>query len=188
MLCHYSDIIIWNTQLFNVYSRYGGIFRILSHHVFGLVNFIGGKIDEICRSINLIKMFNLFVSVPMYVIGIIETQFYAYLQLIRYRLCLINELLAKMSTDNKSNVIHRIPMLSKVIQIKSNSFEYFANKASRINVFKSPSVNCSRFGIFQQTFGWCVSFTRFMVIVHSNISNLIHFSVDAMSLLRGILW
>lgn len=119
----------------------------------------------------------------MYVIGLIETQFFAYMQLIRYRLGLINKILAKMSSDNKTNSIHRIPILAKMIQLKPNSFEYLASKARCNNMFKSPSVICSRFAIFRKiedvVHSLDISYNRCEYYAIKS-SNLIPFSVDSM--------
>lgn len=87
----------------------------------------------------------------MYVIGIIETQFFAYLQLIRHRLYLLNKLLihlGKIGNPNKTNINNNFPTpVDEVTQIKSNSFEYFLSKNNSLamnEMFKSPSVICTR--------------------------------------------
>lgn len=90
-----------------------------------------------------------FISVPMYVIGIIETQFFAYLQLIRYRLSLLNKILiqfGKIGNSDKKHS-HYPTTVDEVTQIKSNSFEYFVNNNNPFasnEMFKAPSVHCIR--------------------------------------------
>lgn len=93
----------------------------------------------------------------MYVIGIIETQFFAYLQLIRRRLSLLNIRLSllnkrliqfgKIVNENKNHT--NFPgTVDEVTQINSNSFEYFVSRNNPIGMnemFKTPSVNCTRY-------------------------------------------
>lgn len=86
----------------------------------------------------------------MYVIGIIETQFFAYLQLIRYRLCLLNKLLlhcGKNVNFTKGTSIKQIATLDEATQIKTNLFEYLPNdsRTVRLNdMLKYPTVNYMR--------------------------------------------
>lgn len=97
--------------------------------------------------ISLYREFPLVFTVPMYVIGMIETQFFAYLQLIRYRFCLLNKLLVhfgEMINSNKNN--KQIATFDKATQIKSDKFEYFINDNNIccMNVvYKYPTVNCT---------------------------------------------
>lgn len=60
-----------------------------------------------------------------------------------------------MANSEKSELVGRNTMLDKVIQIKSNSIEYLANQANRINAFKNPQVNCTRFVIAPREYLRC---------------------------------
>lgn len=96
------------------------------------------------------RIFILFISVPMYVVGIIETQFFAYLQLIRYRLCLLNKILIQFDAIVKSNKHHSHYSLTVdkgTAQIMPNSFEHLVSKNNPFafyDNFKSPTVHWMR--------------------------------------------
>lgn len=105
-----------------------------------------------------------YVLVPMFVIGLIEIQFYVYLTLIRHRFRLLNKLLlhfgeilhsdANVNSSHNSNTkkgknIH-FSSARKIIRTKSHSFEYFRNGNNSISssyLFKKPSLDSSRYGL-----------------------------------------
>lgn len=84
----------------------------------------------------------------MYCIGMIETQFFAYIQLIRHRLRLLNKLLIHFRNIQHSNVQNnRFVSITKVLQGKSHSFEYFQNENNTLGyLFKKPNINSLRYG------------------------------------------
>lgn len=73
--------------------------------------------------------FFLLVAVPMFVIGIIETQFFAYLQLIRFRLQLLNNLLTRIAEmANFTKNASKFATANEVARMKFYSFKYFASE------------------------------------------------------------
>lgn len=67
----------------------------------------------------------------MYVIGITEVQFLAYLQLIRYRLHLINNLLIdfiNVTSSQKNRIDKRAKAVNDISQTKSQLFEPFLSQ------------------------------------------------------------
>lgn len=88
--------------------------------------------------------------VPLYVIGITETQFFAYLQLIRHRLRALNKLLLHFSRIQNSDANANNTNFATVGQDKSYSFEYFRNEHNRFgssHLFRNPNTNCLRYGL-----------------------------------------
>lgn len=90
---------------------------------------------------------SILISVPLYVIGITEIQFFAYLQLIRYRLYLLNKLLigfGNVANSKEKCNDNNLKSVYDIMQTKSYWLEHSLgqNKGdSSKNTFKTPNVN-----------------------------------------------